>query len=141
MTVRLVIPGRPVPLQRSRTSSGRHYLPKRSRLYRELVQASWLEAGRPSLGAAPFTLSAHFIGSNPRADIDNLVKAQLDALQGLAFADDCQCVCIAGAHKLPVDDRGPRAEVDLWRAAIDRDSAIEQLRREPEDDQPWGRVA
>jgi hypothetical protein len=36
VSVRLVIPGTPVPLSRSRTSSGRHYLPRRSRQYREL---------------------------------------------------------------------------------------------------------
>jgi len=112
--VALVIPGAPVPLQRSRTRSGRHYLPKRSRIYRELVQAEWMAAGRPSLGAAPFSLSARFIGAWPTADLDNLVKGVLDALNELAFDDDCQLVCIAGAHKLQADADGPRAELDMW---------------------------
>jgi Holliday junction resolvase RusA-like endonuclease len=116
MRVRLIVQGRPVPLQRSRTSSGHHYLPKRSRLYRDTVQAVWLEAGRPSLGDAPFTLSARFIGANPRADLDNLCKAILDALNGLGFTDDSQLVCIAGAHKLPTDADGARTEVELWSA-------------------------
>lgn len=115
--VRLTIEGKPVPLQRSRTSSGRHYLPARSKAYRELVQASWLAAGRPSLGAAPFTCSARFYGANPRADLDNLVKAVLDALNALAYADDSQLICLSGCHKLPVDAAGTRAEVDLWTAA------------------------
>lgn len=120
MTVRLVISGRPVPLQRSRTRSGRHYLPARSRAYRELLQASWLAAGRPCMGAAPFALSVRFYGARANADLDNLLKSVLDALSGLAYDDDRQLVCIAGAHKLPVDERGPRAEVDLWQAGPDR---------------------
>ncbi|MGA9315925.1 MAG: RusA family crossover junction endodeoxyribonuclease [Solirubrobacteraceae bacterium] len=116
MTVSLVIRGRPVPLQRSRTSSGRHYLPARSKTYRLLVQAEWMAAGRPSLGDAPFAMSARFYGARANADLDNLVKAILDALNGLAFADDRQLTCLSGCHKLPVDDRGPRAEIDLWAA-------------------------
>jgi crossover junction endodeoxyribonuclease RusA len=139
MRARLVIRGTPIPLQRSRTSSGRHYLPKRSRTYRELVQAEWMAAGRPSLGSAPFAMSAQFVGSRANADLDNLVKAILDALNGLAYADDSQLVSV-DARKLPVDD-GARAIVELWRVSIDRDEGLEQLRREPEDDQPWGSAA
>ncbi len=114
--VQLVIPGRPVPLQRSRTRSGKHYLPKRSRAYRELIEAEWLAAGRPSLGDAPFTLSARFYGARANADLDDLCKAICDALNELAFADDRQLVCLAGCHKLPVDTDGPRTEIELWVA-------------------------
>jgi Holliday junction resolvase RusA-like endonuclease len=113
----IVILGKPVPLQRSRTSKGRHYLPARSKAYRELVQASWLEAGRPSLGTAPFAAAMCFYGANARADLDNLVKAVLDALNTLAYTDDSQLACLAGCHKLPVDERGARAEIDLWPVA------------------------
>jgi len=110
----LTIHGTPIPLQRSRTSRGRHYLPTRSRTYRELVQAEWMAAGRQSLDDAPFTASMRFYGANARADLDNLVKAVLDALNGLAFVDDKQLVCLSGCHKLPVDDNGPRAMLALW---------------------------
>ncbi len=116
MTVSLVVPGVPVPLQRSRTSSGRHYLPRRSAQYRDVVQKVWMAAGRPSLGAVPFTCSMRFYGANPRADLDNLCKSILDSLNGLAYDDDAQLVCLSGCHKLRVDDRGPRAVVELWPA-------------------------
>ena len=119
--VRFTVSGRPIPLERHRASRGRAYLPKRSAVYRELVQGCWLEAGRPSLGGAAFALSARFYGAHGSADLDNLVKACLDALNRLAFTDDRQLVCIAGAHKLPVDGRGARAEIDLWR--VDRGAA------------------
>jgi Holliday junction resolvase RusA-like endonuclease len=105
--IRLVIEGVPVPLQRSRTSSGRHYLPKRSRIYRETVQGVWLAAGRPSLGDVPFAASLRFYGANPRADLDNLAKAILDALSTLAYGDDAALVCLSGCHKLPVDELWP----------------------------------
>ncbi len=122
--IRLSIIGKPVPLQRSRTRGGRHYLPARSKAYRELVQDSWMEAGRPALGSVPFAASMRFYGANSQADLDNLAKAILDALNTLAYADDSQLVCLAGCHKLPIDDRGARAEVDLWPAAqSQRDSA------------------
>jgi Holliday junction resolvase RusA-like endonuclease len=103
-------------LQRSRTGGGRHYLPKRSKVYRELVQAEWMTAGRPSLGDAPFAASMRFYGARANADVSNLVKAIEDALNGLAYDDDVQCVCIAGASRLPADEQGPRAEIELWPA-------------------------
>jgi len=114
--VELVIPGRPIPLQRSRTGSGRHYLPRRSKAFRELVQTVWMASGRPSLGDAPFAASMRFYGARANADLDNLCKAIADGLNGLAFADDRQLVCLSGCHKLPADAGGPRTEVDLWPA-------------------------
>lgn len=122
MRFRLVIAGKPVPLQRSRTRDGRHYLPRRSRAFRELVQVAWLQGGRPSLGDAPCALAARFYGANARADTDNLVKAIADALNGLAFADDCQIVCLADCRKLPADAAGARSEVELW--TVDRPAAV-----------------
>jgi crossover junction endodeoxyribonuclease RusA len=110
----LTIPGKPVPLQRSRTQRGRHYLPARSKTYRLLVQAEWMCAGRHSLGGVPFAASMRFYGARANADLDNLCKAILDALNGLAFTDDRQLACFSGCHKLPVDEHGARAEIDLW---------------------------
>jgi len=113
----LTVPGHPIPLQRSRTRQGRHYLPGASRQYRQRIEAEWMAAGRPTLADHPFSLSARFYGANPQADIDNLVKAVLDALGGLAFTNDHNCVCLAGVHKLPADAGGARAEIDIWAAA------------------------
>jgi crossover junction endodeoxyribonuclease RusA len=115
--IRLEIPGKPVPLQRARAGNGHRYLPARSKAYRELVQTSWMAAGRPSLGDMPLTISARFYGARASADLDNLVKAILDALNTLAFTDDRQVVCLSGCHKLPVDAGGARCEVDLWACA------------------------
>jgi|HubBroStandDraft_6_1064221.scaffolds.fasta_scaffold44593_8 crossover junction endodeoxyribonuclease RusA len=117
--VKLTIPGRPIPLERHRTGKGRRaYLPARSKAYRELVQGCWLEAGRPTLGAEPFAASMRFYGAHAGSDLDNLCKAVADSLNGLAYDDDRQLVCIAGAHKLAVDDQGARAEIDLWQVKV-----------------------
>jgi crossover junction endodeoxyribonuclease RusA len=113
-TVHLTIPGKPVPLQRSRTRGGRHYLPPRSRAYRELVQAEWMRAGRPTCGDANMSVSMRFYGARSTSDLDNLCKALADALQGLAFTNDRQITNYDHCSKLPVDDKGPRAEIDLW---------------------------
>ncbi len=116
MNVQLTIPGEPVPLERARVGKGRHYLPARSREYRERVQTAWMIAGRPCLGDAELACSARFYIAGRDGDLDNLVKAALDALSGLAFADDRQVVCLSGCHKFPVDAEGPRTVVDLWAA-------------------------
>ena len=126
----LVIPGEPVPLQRAGRRNGHAYLPPRSRAWRELAQACWLEAGRPSIGERPFALSARFYrGSKRRADLSNFVKALEDAGNGpgLMWDDDSQCVCFSGCHLLRADARGPRVEMDVWvssRAIVEaRDAA------------------
>lgn len=114
----LVVPGEPVPLERARKGrGGRWYLPRRSRVYRDQVQAEWMAAGRPSLGDGPLAVSAQFYTSNTHADTDNLLKAQLDALNKLAWADDRQVTCFSGVHKLPVDERGARVELQVWQTA------------------------
>ncbi|HSZ70216.1 MAG TPA: RusA family crossover junction endodeoxyribonuclease [Solirubrobacteraceae bacterium] len=121
--VRLVIPGKPIPLERHRTGQGRTYLPPRSKAFRELVRAEWMIAGRPTLGAEPVAASMRFYGPNPRCDLDNLLKAILDALNSCAYVDDSQVCCFAGIHRLPADSAGPRSEVDLWRATHTQDCA------------------
>jgi Holliday junction resolvase RusA-like endonuclease len=114
-TVRFTVLGRPVPLERSRTRNGKHYLPKRSAAYRKLIQSEWMVAGRPRLDGR-LRLRAHFYGAHGLADTDNLLKALADALQGLAFENDRQLVRVEGErHKAGMD--GPRAEIELEAVA------------------------
>lgn len=115
--IALRIAGEPVPRSRSRSSlASGHYAPARARAYRELIRAEWLAAGGRSLGAAPLSISARFYGAGAWASLGDLVEAAVHALDGLAFTDAAQLVCVAGAHKLPADGRGARTEVDLWAA-------------------------
>jgi Holliday junction resolvase RusA-like endonuclease len=116
MIVQLLVPGEPLPLERARVGKGRHYLPARSREYRERVQAAWMIAGRPCLGDVPLTCSARFYIGGREGDLDNYVKALNDCLSGFAYTDDRQIVCLSGCHRLRADAQGPRTELDLWGA-------------------------
>jgi Holliday junction resolvase RusA-like endonuclease len=116
MTVSLVIPGEPVPLERARVGKGGHYLPARSREFRDRVGVAWMIAGRPCLGDVPLTCSARFWIAGREGDLDNYVKALLDSLSGLVYTDDRQIVCLSGCHRLRADVGGARTVVDLWPA-------------------------
>jgi hypothetical protein len=64
----LLIPGKPVPNGRSRhRANGHHYTPARTTEYRQRVQATWMAAGRPSVGDDLFALSASFYRFTGRA--------------------------------------------------------------------------
>jgi crossover junction endodeoxyribonuclease RusA len=143
--VRLVVPGEPVALQRHRvrrTPQGiRSYSPAANVEYAERVRVAWLQAGRPSFDPGePLTLSAYFWLPRPKShyrtgrymsmlredapqspvgkpDVDNFVKAVLDAGSGCIWADDAQVVCLSGVAKCYADDQGTRAVIDVWRAA------------------------
>lgn len=113
----LAVSGEPIP--QARAGRGRHgsYVPKRSAEYRERIQAAWMISGRPTLGSASFSLSVRFYRATQRpCDLDNLLKAVCDALNGLAFTDDKQLVCISGAHKLECARGEERTELTLWVA-------------------------
>jgi len=113
--VRFTVPGLPVPKARARvTRSGFAYTPKATVNAEAAVRYAYLGAvpGRPPIPAGvPIRLEimAHFpvpasapkavraavyagaaIPMSVRPDIDNLVKTVLDALNGLAWADDGQ---------------------------------------------------
>ena len=113
------IPLDPVPLARPKFSHGRAYLPPRSRSYRAAVQ-DVVNQLMKSRNLEPFTGELicrlkFFRKFKPTTrnfgDIDNHVKAILDALQGLLFVDDRQIVSIA-AQKLKDTDR-PRTQISF----------------------------
>jgi crossover junction endodeoxyribonuclease RusA len=110
--IAITVPGRPVPLGRHRHGSHGNYLPSRSRIYRETIQAEWMLAGRPTLTDQPFAATMRFVGLRANADIDNAAKAILDALNNLAYLDDRQCTALH-VEKRPTDKDGPRAEIQL----------------------------
>ena len=111
----LDLPIRPIPQPRHRaTRGGRMYLPSSSpvRAFKAAIQAAAkAKLRRPFDGPVVVTITAEFArpashltkGGRPRAgapgwpgrnlgDLDNVAKAALDALIGIAFADDAQVV-------------------------------------------------
>lgn len=109
---------------------GRVYTPASTRAYEDLVQAAWMAAGRPCLPDGPFAAAADLIVARPeghyrakarllrpdapviplRLDADNALKGLLDALNGLAFADDRWAADVR-ARKRWADDGEPAGAV------------------------------
>lgn len=91
------VEGQPLPKQRPRLGKHGAYTPARTSAWEHSV--SWqigpvLSATEPFSG--PVSIELEFCReTHRRADLDNLVKAVLDALNKLAYEDDKQIVSIA----------------------------------------------
>ncbi|OYT69445.1 MAG: hypothetical protein CFK52_13710 [Chloracidobacterium sp. CP2_5A] len=109
----LTILARPVAKGRPRLSAraGRVYTPARTRRYEAMIAAEAHAMGvRPAAG--PVRVEAIFMfmrprrstASVPRPDLDNLVKAVMDGLNGIAWNDDSQVVTIAAEKHFGTKD-------------------------------------
>lgn len=103
------MPGQPVPKARARvTKDGHAFTPAKTKAYSDLVGvlcrvAAW-QTG-PLDG--PVALSVNFIVKPPakmpsgrtlpttKPDIDNLIKAIMDGMNGIAWHDDAQVVSVS----------------------------------------------
>lgn len=112
------VEGRPVAKARPRVlRNGIVYTPKTTKEYESRILASWAEQSGnkvPEGGVAKMSITFNFgvlksasqrerkelLGRpyDKRPDIDNLVKAVMDALNGYAFTDD-SCIYLLTAHK------------------------------------------
>lgn len=108
MMVALEIPVNPVPLGRPRVMNGRTFTPARSAEFADAFRWGLRAAGwRSKPITMPVSLTLRFHRrhqGNNRGDLDNLVKAVLDAGNGWLWADDRQIVELhasfaeAGSH-------------------------------------------
>ena len=91
----------PIPLARSRFANGRAYLPERSRSYRKILQdaAKIVMSNFEPLTGALYCRLVFYRKFEPTVrnygDSDNLLKAVLDAFNGLIFGDDSQLIDIS----------------------------------------------
>lgn len=118
MSINFFIPGVPVAKGRPRmTKTGHTYTPKKTEEYEELVKQSYLMACGNRITDRPVAINILFQMPIPkscskkqmaameanlqkpakRPDIDNLIKAVLDGLNGVAYMDDKQVVAITAA--------------------------------------------
>lgn len=108
MVVSFSVQGKPVPKGRPRVTQHGTYTPKSTQAFESSVRRAWLESGGYKFQqGAPIAVyvRAYFpipkrkskkaraaLDSKPylaaRGDIDNIVKAVMDALNGFAYQDD-----------------------------------------------------
>ena len=104
----------PIPKGRPRFYGGHAVTPEKTRKYEKLIRDSWehgIVDGKYLVIAMIFTMPIPQSYSNKKKkelegkphtkkpDLDNLVKAVLDALNGVAFEDDSR-ICSISAVKL-----------------------------------------
>ena len=96
------VEGQPVPKERPRVVVGRGkrpraYTPERTRDWEQQIGWSALEAG-VEVVAGDVAVDLHFRRKGRRrADLDNMVKACLDGLNGVAYDDDYQVVALSAS--------------------------------------------
>ena len=114
--IEFVVPGRPVPKERPRTSlAGRKmriYTPRATSQYEKLVGYAALEAAKGHSFFEEIAISIKLFFKDKRyGDLDNYTKSILDGLQGVIFENDKQ-VCELTVKRY--HDKEERAEVKVW---------------------------
>ena len=113
--VSFTVDGRPVPKGRPRVTQHGTYTPKSTQIFESAVRAAWLERGEkpfedgealdvmvyayfpiPSGTAKSKRERLHLTPYLKRGDIDNIIKAVLDALNGYAYKDDSAVFSVYG---------------------------------------------
>ena len=107
------VPGRPVPKGRPRVTTRGTYTPKRTRAYERDVGLCALAAGvRPLSGRVG--LKVTFRVRDARADLDNLGKAILDGLNGVAYGDDAHVDTLLLVRERVTSEGEQGAHVEVW---------------------------
>ena len=106
-TIKITAPIEPVPFPRPSSNGKRRFNPPR---YTEFKNQLGIFAKQAMKGQAPFSgdisIVCEFWKKRPKnpasvkyGDLDNLIKAVLDALQGICFVNDSQVIQIFYASK------------------------------------------
>lgn len=121
MTIQFFVPGKPIQQGSMRAFNNRvvHQKPKELLAWRALIAAHARKAGCTPV-SGPIALTLSFTLLKPRTarreaptvppDLDKQVRSVLDALTGVAYADDAQ-VCRIEASKAYGEEQGLALEI------------------------------
>ncbi len=110
VTVHFVVGGQPIPWKRARVNPyGARYPDPLDAQWREEVQLSATTSKVPMFRGDVHLMINFYRKSKHLADIDNLAKAIMEALEGIAYENDRQVSSLDVARGL--DRKYPRAEV------------------------------
>ena len=114
--IRLTMPSPPTTNTIWRRGKGRTYLAPKARDYRGAGRLAYAEAVgtlKIAFPADAVAVTLRWFRPAKRGDLDNTLKATLDALRGVAYTDDKQ---ITELHCFRYDDaHRPRMEVQISR--------------------------
>lgn len=110
---RITIPGRPVPAARM-TQRGKFIKPEALRYleYKEKVGLFAKASGIPKIEGEIAVECKFFLKGGKLPDVDNLLKAVMDGLNGVAWKDDRQVVKISAER---IEDECERVEVQIMQ--------------------------
>lgn len=113
---KIIIPGRPVPAVRM-TQRGKYINQQAQRYLDYKSQVGW--AGKTAIkkpipkGRYASVTMQFYICGGQTPDIDNLIKAILDGLNGIAWEDDKQVVGVHAARFSAASKDGEYAEIEI----------------------------
>lgn len=110
--------GQPIPKARARVGAGGGFTPDRTVTAEQHVALAFRRAARSHRPDAADRFGVFLLfmrGNEVRADIDNLVKLVLDALNGLAWVDDSQVVELSARRTVTSDPAHARTEGLIYR--------------------------
>jgi len=114
--LRIVVPGPPVPWERTAGSGGRRFTPERSRAYKKTIRLAGTWAVRaaqmkaPWIGPCKVTWHVYLPDLRTR-DWDNLGKAPSDGLNKIVWDDDNWIIwSLVVKH---IDRKNPRMEIEV----------------------------
>jgi Holliday junction resolvase RusA-like endonuclease len=148
--VEISVPGKPRGWQRSGTADGHHYVKKETAAEQAYIRqlAARAMAGEPPMtGPIAFTFEAVFekptswsprLQSMPnlphvsKPDLDNIEKLLLDALNGVAWADDAQ-VCQVVKRKRYGEGERVDIVIEELATTVDHPAVRRAVKRQLED--------
>jgi len=128
------VPGVPKAKGRPRmTRSGHTYTPKETARYENLVRLAAQSSRIDFIANGPVTLRLWFFWPcksprkakprpatyrTARPDLDNLIKAVSDALNGIGYRDDSQVVSVTAVKQYAAQDEAPHTRVEIERFEV-----------------------
>ena len=109
----LPVPGEPRSKQRPRVTRHHTYTPKVTVDYENAIRAAWDAELRPDQPACVHLQVSFYLGTHRHVDLDNLVKATKDALNGRAYDDDWRVHELTAFKHYTTRDRA-RTVVDVY---------------------------
>lgn len=112
--IEFTVPGQPIPKARARVVRGHAFTPETTAGHESVIVAEARNAGvrgEPDAKAQWEIVCWFYRKGQRRADLDNLLKTVLDALNGVVWADDNQIVAIKAYKRR--EDKLPRTLIEI----------------------------